>query len=74
MDKTPMDLFKIIYPKIQRKHPGWTTAQCINATKYAIDHPNWRSDKEKIKQNVCEISKPYQLSFEDLMKRGTQYA
>ena len=67
--QTPMDLFKIIYPKIQRKHPDWSTARLINATKWAVTH-----QEEKIKQNVCEISKPYQISFEDLLKRGTQYA
>lgn len=71
--ETPMDLFKRIYPQIQEKHPEWSTKRCISATKYAIDHPNWKAEKKKIKQPVSE-SKSNQISFEDLMNRGTQYA
>ena len=70
MGKTPLDLFKIIYPKLQRKHPNWSTAHLIRVTEWAVQECY---TKEKTKQNICEISKPYQISFEDLMKRGTQY-
>lgn len=72
MTQSPMDLFKIIFPKIVRKHPDWSTARCIQCTKWAVDHPDWK--KEKTEQSDDEIFTPNQISFEDLIIRGNTYA
>ena len=73
MEKTPMDDLKHIMHCIRLKHPNWSDKQVICTAKYAYFNPNWKENrlKEKIKQSVNEISKPYQISFEDLMNRGT---
>ena len=71
MTETPMDQLKRAIYFTRRKHPTWSDKQVLACAKYVVLNPDY--NKEKIKQNVCEISKPYQISFEDLMKRGTQY-
>ena len=71
--ETPMDTLKRIISCIRRKHPDWSDKQVIANAKYAYFNPNWKAEKKKIKQPVSE-SKSNQISFEDLMNRGTQYA